>query len=208
MTFLGEKIRILRKQYRLTLKQLAQKSNISSSYLCDIEKGRSNPSLETLENIAAALKVSPSSLLYGDTPLIAEDTGTVNVFKVPLLKEVSPDQPLLEPQNIERWFVISLDDSTSVDKLVFLKVNDDTMIGSRLLQGDLVLVKLGAAVRQGDLVLVGLKNKKACIRRVSYRQKKQVVLDAGHPAVKPLVVKENENTRILGKVIQAIIKFE
>lgn len=208
MTFLGEKIRILRKQYRLTLKQLAQKSNISSSYLCDIEKGRSNPSLETLENIAAALKVSPSSLLYGDAPLIAEDTGTVNVVKVPLLKEVSLDQPLLEPQNIERWFVISLDDSASVDKLIFFQVNDDTMIGNRLLQGDLVLVKLGAGVRQGDLVLVGLKNKKACIRRVSYRQKKQIVLDAGHPVVKPLVVKENENARILGKVIQAIIKFE
>jgi transcriptional regulator with XRE-family HTH domain len=203
---LGEKIKTLRKQARLTLKSLAQKSNISISYLCDIEKGRSNPSLETLESIAAALKVPPSALLYGDIPLVAEDTASLNLIKVPLLKQAILHQPLLVPQNIERFLFISMDDLTDQENLSFFRVNDDAMIGSRLLRGELALVNLDAKVRQGDLALVGFEKKEACIRRVHFLQN-QTVLDTGHPGVKPEIVDKDGGARILGKVIRAIINF-
>jgi transcriptional regulator with XRE-family HTH domain len=204
---LGDKIKTLRKRAHLTLKVLAQKSNISISYLCDIEKGRSNPSLATLESIATALKVAPSSLLYGDLSVVSEDSGLHNLLRIPLLRKVTLQQPLLDPQNIESYFFIGMLDLHNDDCLAFFRVPDDAMIGSRLLRGEMVLVRLGAEVHEGDLALVGFSQKNACIRRVHYLQG-QAVFNSGHPGVKPEIMGESGEARILGKVIHAIINFE
>ncbi|MBB6716331.1 helix-turn-helix domain-containing protein [Clostridium gasigenes] len=54
---IGSKIKEYRKRDKLTQLQLATKSNISRSYLADVEKDRYNPSLETIKAIADALNV-------------------------------------------------------------------------------------------------------------------------------------------------------
>ena len=59
----GEKIRYFRKEKHFSQKKLAQQAGISNTYLCDVEKGRSNCSLETLVKLADALDVKPEELL-------------------------------------------------------------------------------------------------------------------------------------------------
>ncbi|MGE7614753.1 helix-turn-helix domain-containing protein [Paenibacillus sp. NPDC101420] len=59
----GEKIKAVRKQRKLTQNDLAIKANISRSYLADVEGGRYNPSLDTLKSIATALNTELSTLL-------------------------------------------------------------------------------------------------------------------------------------------------
>lgn len=59
---IGDKIKDLRKEKKLTQVELAEKANISRSYLADIERNRYNPSVDTLKAIAKALDV-PNSLL-------------------------------------------------------------------------------------------------------------------------------------------------
>ncbi|WP_027631928.1 helix-turn-helix domain-containing protein [Clostridium hydrogeniformans] len=55
---IGSKIKIIRKENKLTQVELAKKANISRSYLADIENNRYNPSLETLKSLANALGIS------------------------------------------------------------------------------------------------------------------------------------------------------
>ena len=64
---IGEKIKDLRKLNNLTQVELAKKSNISRSYLADIEKDRYNASLETLKSIAQSLNVPVSTFLDEET---------------------------------------------------------------------------------------------------------------------------------------------
>lgn len=52
---IGSRIRGERKKQNLTLKKLAEKADISVSYLGDIEKERSKPSIDRLKDIASAL---------------------------------------------------------------------------------------------------------------------------------------------------------
>ena len=52
---IGSRIRGERKKQNLTLKKLAEKADISVSYLGDIEKERSKPSIDRLTDIAFAL---------------------------------------------------------------------------------------------------------------------------------------------------------
>ena len=51
---LGMSLRGLRKAFGMTLKQLAEQTGLSISYLSDMERGRNCPSVKTLKKIAAA----------------------------------------------------------------------------------------------------------------------------------------------------------
>ncbi|WP_427340556.1 helix-turn-helix domain-containing protein [Caloranaerobacter sp. DY30410] len=62
-TEIGKRIKKLRKEKGLTQKELAEKSNLSRSYLADLERDRYNPSLDSLKQIANALGVHVSILL-------------------------------------------------------------------------------------------------------------------------------------------------
>ena len=61
---LGDRIRELRKNKGEKLKDTAQGTQISLSYLSDIERGRTNPSLQTLEAIAEHFEITVTDLLY------------------------------------------------------------------------------------------------------------------------------------------------
>ena len=57
MTEIGEKVKALRLANRMTLKQLASRAGCTDAYLSQLERGRANPSIMILKNIASALKV-------------------------------------------------------------------------------------------------------------------------------------------------------
>ena len=57
MQNLGERLRALRNERELTLAQLGQKVSLSASYLSQIERGETMPSLSRLTTIAKALDV-------------------------------------------------------------------------------------------------------------------------------------------------------
>ena len=73
---IGKKISAWRKERGFTQAQLAEKSNISRSYLAGVETGRYNPSIDTLKNIAKSLNINISFLLE-DTKL---GTMTASIY--------------------------------------------------------------------------------------------------------------------------------
>lgn len=54
---IGESIKNMRKNKKINQKTLAEKAEISCSYLCDIEKGRTNPSVKTMLRLFKELGV-------------------------------------------------------------------------------------------------------------------------------------------------------
>lgn len=62
---LGAKIRSLRKERTLTLKQLANKTSLSVSLISQIELGKSAASVSTLHKLATVLRVTMSQLFEG-----------------------------------------------------------------------------------------------------------------------------------------------
>ena len=68
MTSIGKKIRDARKNAGMTQVELAKATNLSRSYIGDIEKDRYNPSISTLQAIAKATNVPVETLLGGAAP--------------------------------------------------------------------------------------------------------------------------------------------
>jgi transcriptional regulator with XRE-family HTH domain len=64
----AENLRALRKEQKLSQKVLARKARVSVSYVSMLERGERTPSLDTIETLAKALRVSPLYLLQERAP--------------------------------------------------------------------------------------------------------------------------------------------
>ena len=67
---LGERLRLIRKEKYLTLKDVSQLANLSVPYLSAMERGAVNPSVETLQKVAKAYEMKLTELFVG-----VEDMG-------------------------------------------------------------------------------------------------------------------------------------
>lgn len=63
----GKNIRFFRRARGITQEMLAEKADISGSYVGYLERGEKLPSLELLAKIAAILQVEPAVLLANET---------------------------------------------------------------------------------------------------------------------------------------------
>lgn len=72
---LGEYLRDQRRQAQLSLRQLAEQSDVSNPYLSQIERGLRRPSAEVLQQIAKALRISAESLYVRAGILDADRSG-------------------------------------------------------------------------------------------------------------------------------------
>jgi transcriptional regulator with XRE-family HTH domain len=61
-TLLGAKIRSLREARGLTQNELAEHAEVSVKHLGEVERGRGNPSLSSLQKLAGALGISLGEL--------------------------------------------------------------------------------------------------------------------------------------------------
>src|SRR5579862_7792697 len=65
---LGERIRAIRQLRRRTLKEIATAAGISESFLSQLERGRTNATIATLQRLSTALGIEVSDLFTTNTP--------------------------------------------------------------------------------------------------------------------------------------------
>lgn len=62
---LGERLRLIRNEHQMRLKDLNQIADLSVPYLSDLERGVVNPSIESLQKIARAYNITVKDLFSG-----------------------------------------------------------------------------------------------------------------------------------------------
>ena len=72
---LGERLRSIRKEHKLTLKELSQQADLSLPFLSDVERGVVSPSIETLQKIARTYDMRVKDL-FNDVEGLGESTHT------------------------------------------------------------------------------------------------------------------------------------
>jgi transcriptional regulator with XRE-family HTH domain len=95
---LGEKLRNIRKNLLvLTLARVAEDTGLAVSFLSDIERGNTRPSLNTLQKLATYYQVNLSELVgESNQPIINDDD-----LLPPGLKELVKEDPNIEKDIIE-----------------------------------------------------------------------------------------------------------
>ena len=86
---LGKRIQSLRKKAGLTQLELAEKANLSLKHLGEIERGRGNPTLESLHNLSVALDISLMKLFDLEVDLLT--TKATEELAIGIVQSASPN---------------------------------------------------------------------------------------------------------------------
>lgn len=120
---LAERFRELRKERGWRLKDVAEVTGLSIPYLSDLERDRTNPSLDTLRALAKAYEMTVHDLMapvdfYGERTVAALPRGLAELLDDPVLgAEITPDwvETLSRielrgqrPENKRDWYEIYL----------------------------------------------------------------------------------------------------
>jgi repressor LexA len=141
---------------------------------------------------------------------IREDSGDFefvsSTLTVPVLGSIPAGLPvpLHSAEYIEEWTEIPNMWKLKDGEVFILKVKGDSMIGSRIHDGDKVVVKVQPEVESGEIAVVNVNGDDATLKRVK-KTDGQTILYPDNPKYDPIFI-NNENARIIGKVIQVMFE--
>jgi transcriptional regulator with XRE-family HTH domain len=74
---LGARVKLLRRERRLTQEELAERAGLTSKFVGEVERAESNPSAASLARMAGALSVSMGDLFEADPDIVPIPVATV-----------------------------------------------------------------------------------------------------------------------------------
>lgn len=192
----------------LTQEALSKMIGLSIGTLSGYERNYREPDFETVTKLSNILGVSVDYLLgVSDirNPLPSNAYPVGDTVKIPVVGVIRAGEPILVAENIIGYEVVEKDAAKN-GEYFYLKVTGDSMIGARIHDGDLVLVRRQDDVDDGEIAVVLLDCEEATLKKI-YRQNGQVILQAENPKYPPRVIKRGD-VRIIGKVIEVKFKLE
>ena len=152
--------------------------------------------MQALYSSAAFLREDESDYSYSTGITNAADILPVQRRSIPLLGEIAAGTPIYADQTAD---VVCCSEGIHCD--FALRVRGDSMIGARIMDGDIVFIRAQDDVDDGEIAAVVL-NDEATLKRV-YHIKNGVQLLSENPKYPPLVYinEELNNIRCLGKAV-------
>lgn len=185
------------------------KKNDLSQYV----SGKTEPRQDKLSILGMALKVNEAWLMGYDVPMrenkqpLSTEALTdkydnlfpIETKKIPLLGEIACGEPIYANEDRESYMEVGVD----INADLCLKAHGDSMIGARILDGDIVFIRKQEMVENGEIAAVIIDNEATLKRVYYYPDSSKLVLQAENPAFEPLVYIGDElnNIHILGKAI-------
>ena len=200
MKSIGERIKEARKSAGLTQLELAKKTDLSRSYIGDIEKDRYNPSVSTLQLIATATNTPLEDLL----PSTKTASPTGRGVRIPVLGRVVAGIPIEAVEEILDYEEIT-PELAATGEFFALKIRGHSM-EPRMMEGDVVIVRRQDDVESGDVAIVLVNGNEATVKRVK-KQEDGITLIANNISVYEPHYYSNKEieelpVRILGKVVE------
>lgn len=186
---IGNMLKKIRKDKNITQAELSRNTKINLGHITHIEKGERNPSYKALKNICKFLKVPYTLLMSIYDKKITDEQKDYKVFN-----------------HINYKKIISIDSSFSLidcpDNIysasIAININDDSMEPTLKINKQ-AFIELGSPLENKDIGLF-LYDNKILIRRFIIR-KTSLVLRADNRILPDIVLSEDDDFKIIGKVL-------
>lgn len=218
---LGDIIGNYRKTHDLSMDSFSERSGISKAYISLLEKNKHPktgnpivPTLSTIKKIANGMNTDVDSLLrtLDDNQEVSlevqnksvdfiniSNVAPIELKKYPLLGEIACGEPMFCNEDRESYII----SGTGIDADFCLKFHGDSMINARILDGDIVFIKIQEEVKNGELAAVIIDNE-ATLKRINYYSEQEMIILKPENPKYPDIILQNESLnkiRILGKAI-------
>ena len=199
--YLAVNLPILRSYTGLSQDQLATRIGVRKAVIENIETGYTpSPPLKTLEKISLAFNVTVEGLIGKEPLLIGERVRIVHV-----VESIDAQMSFVDAEKIVGAVYF---DSKEIGgyNCFGIKIKDNSMIGDRIGEGDIAIVKQNAPVKNGNTVLCVVDGKEAIIRYYYKKDGVVVLKPANSSGTYPEITRNADDSglKIIGKVIRVI----
>ncbi|MCH5165621.1 MAG: helix-turn-helix domain-containing protein [Clostridiales bacterium] len=184
-----------KKELKLTLEEIAERTGISISTVKDIFRGATYaPRVDTVQAIEGVLGLSDSKTIYS-----IPGVSPIATRRIPVLGKVACGEPIFADEDRESYVMAG----TDINADFCLIAQGDSMTGARIMDGDIVFCRKQSMVDNGDIAVVLIDDSATLKRVFYYPEKKKLILQAENPKYEPFVYigEELEQIRILAKAI-------
>lgn len=206
MPTFSQRLRTLRTENKLSQQSLSEELGVSKSSINMYERGEREPNFETVAAIAGFFGVDTDYLLGRSSYKNKEEWLTANAprqtpetRRVPLLGEIACGEPIFT--NEEQGSYAEPGNGVRAD--FCLRAKGDSMIGARIMDGDLVFIRNQPMVENGEIAAVIIDDTATLKRVYFYPEEGMLSLSAENPRYAPLIYSGEElsRIRILGKAV-------
>ena len=201
MTF-GFKLKNIRTSMGLSQEEFAKKLNTTKQVISHYENDQRTPKITVAQKYAEILGISLNDLIDNsiDISITSNVLPLPKMSKIPLLGNIACGDPILATENLD-GFVNAPED---IPADFALTCRGDSMIGARIMDGDIVLIRQQPDVEDGEIAAVLIENE-ATLKRV-HKKAGCLILNPANPSYQPIIItgEELEEVRILGKAVYFI----
>lgn len=204
---MGKKIHELRMQKGMTLEELGNIVGVGKSTVRKWENGIiANMKRDKILKVSVALGVSPAYLMGWQESTDEEIISLNNVHPIelkqfPMLGDIACGVPKYTNEDRESYVMAG----TNINADFCLRASGDSMVGARILDGDIVFIRKQDMVENGEIAAVVVNNdSEATLKRLYYYPDKGVlILKPENPAYEDLIFSGNElnQVHVLGKAM-------
>lgn len=197
-TDLGNRIKYYRTLSNMSLEELGNRIGVGKSTVRKYEIGSIKVSHKRMEQLASALGIDVA-LLFGE-----ELNG--EVVDVPLYGEISCGGGSVIYESTEEY--ISTPKEWVKDNIfLYLTAKGDSMVGARIHEGDLLLIKKQVDLENGEIGAVVIDDE--CVLKRIYKNNGTFTLVSENPKYPPIEFdpQSDQNIRIIGKLVKSITQF-
>lgn len=167
---------------------------LAKNDLSQYVSGKVEPSQEKLTLLSLALNVSEPWLMGYDVAKQETTSNSNSGISVPLVGTIAAGTPILAEENIERYF--NIDSSIKAD--FCLRIKGDSMINEGIHNNDIVFIHQQPILENGEIGAVIIDGE-ATLKRF-YKTDTGIVLQPANEKYAPIIVDENSNLIIAGKL--------
>lgn len=199
----------LRKEKKLTMKQIGLIFGAAESTVSNWENGNREPNIAMLIKIATFFNVSIDYLTGASddkkggnkkSPVLANEVELNDLYTIPLLGRVVAGVPLESQENLEGYIRIGY---SPAEDYFALRVQGDSMINAGIRDKSVLVVHKQSYAENGDIV-VALINGEATVKRFKLYGD-NIFLMPENPEYEPIPVVRGSDFLILGKVVEVRI---
>lgn len=224
----GDILKCLRKEAHMTQDELAQTLNVAKSTVSMYERGERFPGFEAVQEIADVFGIH-TDVLYGREELAHGEAASgqenspphpgLNLQKFAASASRGPEGRIPLLGYVTEFSAGEIPDRGEGEEIPVEMVQDGeyvalrirgTSMEPRMLDGDVVIVRIQTSVESGETAIVSVGGDQAICRRVK-KTPYGIMLIPNNPACEPMFYTEKQMeelpVRILGKVVELRAKF-
>lgn len=195
---MAKKIKHIRKQFKLTQKELADRLDVAPSAVSGWERGANNPLMDKIEMMSEMFNV-PISYFFEESEV--GDYGNKTILPVYGSVYCGTADVVFEPTT---EYEAIPGDWAKGGNYFFLRAKGDSMVGAKIHENDLLLIRSQDIVDNGEIAAVVIDDS-VVLKRV-YKQNDSFTLVSENPKYPPRIFTPgtDKNIRVIGKLKKSI----